>query len=141
MVAFVKYDSFVLELGSGGHNLTTGVLKVALTNTAPSAAHTTWSTGTYPEPAAAGGYTTGGITVTGLTYTQTSGLGKLVTTFNPVWTANATTIGPFRYVILYNSSATNKLIGNYDYGSSITLANTETFTVDFDDTNGVLTIQ
>jgi len=141
MVAFVKYNSFVLELGLGGHNLNTGVLKVALTNTAPAAADTVWSTGVYPEPTNIGGYTTGGITITGLTYTQTGGLGKLVTTFNPLWTASGAGIGPFRYVILYNSTASNKLIGNYDYGSSITVAATETFTVDFDDANGVLTIQ
>jgi len=42
---------------------------------------------------------------------------------------------------LYNSSATNKVVGSYDYGSSITLADTETFTIDFDAANGVLTLQ
>ena len=45
-----------------------------------------------------------------------------------------------RYAIIYNSSATNKVVGYYDYGSSITLADTETLTVDFDPTNGVLTL-
>jgi hypothetical protein len=33
------------------------------------------------------------------------------------------------------------VVGSYDYGSSITLNDTETFTVDFDGTNGVLTLQ
>jgi len=139
MVAFVKYNSFVLELGTGTHNLTTNTLKVALTSTAPAATDTAWAgTG---EPANGNGYTTGGITLTGLTYTQTAGLGKLVTTFNPVWTASGGNIGAFRYAVLYNSTASNKVIGSYDYGSSITLAPTETFTVDFDDTNGILTVQ
>ena len=47
----------------------------------------------------------------------------------------------FRYVVLFNDTATNdELIGWWDYGSAVSLANTETFTVDFDATNGVLTI-
>jgi hypothetical protein len=57
-----------------------------------------------------------------------------------VFTAAGGQIGPFRYVILYNSSATNKLVGYYDYASSATLNDTETFTVDFDGVNGVLTL-
>jgi hypothetical protein len=55
-----------------------------------------------------------------------------------VFTATAGGIGPFRYAIIYNSSATSKVVGYYDYGSSITLADTETFTVDFDPTNGMI---
>jgi hypothetical protein len=56
-----------------------------------------------------------------------------------VFTAASGTIGPFRYATLYNDTSTNdQLIGFWDYGSSITLQDTETFTVDFDATNGVL---
>jgi len=92
-----------------------------------------------PAPAAANNYTAGGNSITLTTAATTAGVFKLVLP-DTVFTATAGGIGPFRYVILYNSSASNKSIGYYDYGSSITLNDTETFTVDFDAANGVLTI-
>jgi hypothetical protein len=138
MVAFVKYNFFVDEMSKGGHNLQTAVFKVALTNTAPTPlTDTTWSTGTYPAPAAANNYTAGGNTITTTTATTATYIFKLVLA-DSVFTASGGAIGPFRYAILYNSSATNKVVGYYDYGSSITLADTETFTVDFDPTTGAV---
>jgi hypothetical protein len=43
-------------------------------------------------------------------------------------------VAPFRYVVLYDNTPTSPadpLVGWWDYGSSITMANGETFTVDF----------
>jgi hypothetical protein len=140
MAAFVKYNLFIDELASAGHNLKTAVFKGALTNTAPTvASDTVWNTTVAPAPAAANNYTAGGNTLTTSSATTTSGTFKLVLA-DTVFTATAGGIGPFRYFIMYNSTATNKVVGYYDYGSSITLADTETFTVDFDPTNGVLTL-
>jgi hypothetical protein len=140
MAAFLKYNTFIDEVSKAGHNLQTAVFKCALTNTAPTAASdTVWNTTVAPAPAAANGYTAGGNTLTTSTATTTTGVFKLVLA-DTVFTATAGGIGPFRYVILYNSSATNKSVGYYDYASSITLADTETFTVDFDAANGVLTL-
>lgn len=140
MATFTKYNTFIDELSKGGHNLQTAVFKVALTNTAPTAAtDTVWNTTVAPAPAAANGYTAGGNTITTSSAATTTGTFKLVLA-DSVFTATSGGIGPVRYAVIYNSSATNKVVGYYDYGSSITLADTETLTVDFDASNGVLTL-
>jgi len=141
VATFTKYNSFIDELSKGGHNFSTPpTLKLALTNTAPNAAtDTVWNTTVAPAPAAANGYPAGGNTLTGVVGTTTGGVFKLVIA-DTVFTATAGGIGPFRYVILYNTSASNKVIGYYDNAASITLADTDTFTTDFDATNGVFTI-
>lgn len=120
------------------HNLGSDTLKVALTNSAPVATNTQLSDIT--QVANGNGYTTGGTATTISSSAQTSGTYKLVIT-DVVFTASGGSVGPFRYVVLYNDTATNdELIGYFDYGSSITLANGETFTVDFDGSAGVLTL-
>ena len=139
MATFNKFNAFVEDLAEKAHNLGSDALKVALTNTAPTAADTTWNTTSHPAPAAANGYTAGGNTPTISASAQSSGTYKL-TLADTTFTAAGGNLGPFRYAILYNSTASAKPIGWWDYGSSITLADTETFTVDFDGTNGVLTI-
>ena len=41
-------------------------------------------------------------------------------------------VGPFRYVVLFDDTlAGDPLVGWWDYGSSITMASGETFTIDF----------
>ena len=137
MATFNKYNPFANELSKGSHNLQTDVFKVALTNTAPADTDGVWSTGVYPAPAAANGYTAGGNTITTSSATTTAGVFKLVLA-DSVFTASGGNLGPFQYVILYNSSKANKLVGWYDYGSGITLASTQSFTVDFDGGTGVI---
>jgi len=141
VATFTKYNSFIDELSKGGHTFSTPpTLKLALTNTAPNAAtDTVWNTTVAPAPAAAAGYPAGGNTLTGVVGTTTAGVFKLVVA-DSVFTATAGGIGPFRYAILYNTSATNKLIGFYDNAASVTLADTDTFTFDADPTNGLFTI-
>jgi hypothetical protein len=137
MATFTKFNSFVEALAEKTHNLGADTLKVALTNSAPSAANTQLSDIT--QISNGNGYTTGGTAASISSSAQSSGTYKLVLA-DVVFTASGS-MGPFRYVVLYNDTATNdELIGYFDYGSSITLATGETFTVDFDPTNGVLTI-
>lgn len=137
MATFNKVNSFSEALAEKVHNLGSDTLKVALTNTAPTTATTQLSTIT--QIANGNGYTTGGATITTSSSAQTSGTYKLVLA-DVVFTATGS-LGPFRYAVIYNSTATNsEVIAWYDYGSSITLASGETFTVDFDGTTGVLTL-
>ncbi len=50
-------------------------------------------------------------------------------------------VGPFRYIYIYDDNSTgDKLICYYDYGSEVTMANGDTFKIDFDGSAGVLTI-
>jgi hypothetical protein len=71
---------------------------------------------------------------------QTAGTYKLVIDDVTI-TASGGSIAAFRYFVLYNDTATNdELIGWWDYGSSIVLANGESVTADFSATNGALQI-
>lgn len=133
MAAFQKFNAFVEHVAEGVHNLGTGTLKVALTNTAPVAGNSVFAD--LVEISAGNGYTAGGSTVTISSSSQTSGTYSLVGT-DLVFTATGA-VGPFRYAVLYNDTPTSPadpLIGFWDYGSSISLANGETFTVDFGST-------
>ena len=133
MAAFVKYQQFVEDLGNKVHDLvgTNDTLKVMLSNAAPNVAtHAVRADVT--ELSTAGGYTSGGIDAQN-DGTETTGT-LTVTGVDVVLTATAGGFGPFQYAILYNDSPTSPadpLIGYWDYGSPLTLAETETFTVNF----------
>jgi hypothetical protein len=140
MVAFNKFNPFPEYLAEQAFNLGSDTLKVMLCNTAPTSSN--GLLGDLTEISAGNGYTAGGNTVTTSSSAQTSGTYKLVLA-DSTFTASGGTIGPFRYVVLYDnttSSPLKPLIGYWDYGSSITLAAGETFTVDFDGSAGVLTL-
>lgn len=137
MATFNKFFSFAEAVAGKVHNLGSDTLRVALSNIAPSQSNTQLSQIT--QIANGNGYTTGGAAASITSSAQTSGTYRLVLG-DVVFTATGS-MGPFRYAVLYNDTATNdELIGWWDYGSSITLNGGETFTVDFDPGTGVLTI-
>lgn len=137
MASYNKFQSFVEALAEKVHNLGSDTLKVALTNSAPVNTNTVLADIT--QISNGNGYTTGGTAATISSSAQTSGTYKLVLA-DVVFTASGS-MGPFRYAVLYNDTATNdELIAWWDYGSNLTLASGDSFTVDFDATNGVLTI-
>ena len=143
MATFTKLNGFVENLAEKVFNLGSDQLVVALSNTAPGS-ESTPPTGTAAQCILANvtqiSYTNcSSRNITTSSSTQTSGTYKLVLT-DLVLTASGT-VGPFRYVYVYSDTATNdELICYYDYGSSITLNASETLTIDFDGTNGLLTV-
>lgn len=134
MATYNKFQDFTEQLCKAVHDLDgTHTLKVALSNTAPTASQTGLDTGTnHPPPAATNGYTAGGNTLTP-SLSESSGTATLDLA-DSTFTASGGSLGPFRYAIIYNDTATSPadaLIAYYDYGSSVTLADGETFTIDF----------
>lgn len=142
MATFNKFNSVAALPWNGGCNLASDALKVLLTNTAPSAANQAYADVSGGELPTAGGYTAGGATVTTVSSLQAAGLWKLIASCaNPTWSFNAT-VNPFRYVILYDNTATavvtKPLLGWWDFGASVAPNNGDTFTVQMDAVNGVL---
>lgn len=128
MAAFNKFNSFVEAVFEKKHDLGADVLKFMLTDTAPVATNSIKANLT--EIAGGNGYTAGGSTQTISASSQTGGTYTAVMSGNVVITATGGTVGPFRYAALYNDTATNdELVGWYDYGSSITLADGESLTI------------
>jgi hypothetical protein len=136
MASFNKFDSFVEAVAEGTHNLGSNQLTIALSNVAPTAANSVLANITEIT------YTN--LSTRNLTTTssaQSGGLYKLVVADTTLTSTGGST-GPFRYVVVYNSTAAGgPLIGWFDYGSSITLLSGESLTVDFDQVNGLLTLQ
>lgn len=137
MATFNKFNQFVEDLAKGVHNFTsdsTCTVTVALTNTLPVNTNSVLADITSPVTA-----NLSSRVVTGITAEQTSGTVTFTATDLTITASGSA--GPFRYVVLYNDDPTSPadpLIGWYDYGSSITLNNGETFTIDF--TTGFATL-
>lgn len=134
MATYQKYQDFVEQLAKGVHQLHAAghTCKVILSNTAPNVATHAIRGDVTEIGAGTGGYTVGGYDIQN-DLSETGGT-VTVTAVDVVITASGGTIGPFRYAIVYNDTPTSPvdpLICYWDYGSSITLNDTETFTIDF----------
>lgn len=140
MAAYTKFQDYQEQLHKAVHNWSSHTFKAAFTNSAPVATNTVLADIT--QISTGGGYTAGaggGVTLSGVTLTETSGTVK-VTISDNTFTASGAAVGPFRYVVIYNDSATSPadaLVCYFDYGTSVTLADGESFTLDFDGSNGL----
>ena len=133
-VALSKIDSFVENVAEKLIDLSGNGLTVALTNTAHTAA---WDELADLTQVSYTNCSARVITVT--TSAQTTGTYKLVLA-DLTLTASGT-VGPFRYVYVYDDNSTgDKLCWYYDYGSAVTLETGDTFKIDFDATSGAITI-
>jgi hypothetical protein len=138
MATFNKFNSFVEALAEKVHNLGSDTLTVALTNSLPVNTNTVIANITQISYTNIQNGTTTGRNLAGVTSAQTSGTYKLDAN-DLVLTATGT-VPQFRYVVLYNDTATNdELIGWYDYGATVDLLNGETFTITWD-AAGILTL-
>jgi hypothetical protein len=146
MAAYVKNFGFVEDIAEGIHNLATGTLAVYLTTqaAAPTQGGTvlagitqiaTRTTNTYPNLSTL-------VIGAPTSSAQASGTYKLVLP-DLVLTASGA-VATFRWVGIFNDTPTSPLVDPlicyFDYGADVTLANGETFTLDFDGTNGLLQI-
>ena len=127
-VTYNKFDSFVEAVAEKVHNLGSDTLTVALcaAANAPVASNTQLSNLTQIS------YTNlSSRTLTVSSSSQTSGTYSLVIA-DKVLTASGGAVATFRYVVIYNDTATNdELICWFDHGSNVTLADGDTYTIDF----------
>ncbi len=138
MAGLTLFYAFTEDLAEKVHNLGSDTLKVCLSNTAPVLTNTGFAD--IVEIAAGNGYTAGGTAATTVSSAQTAGAYKLILD-DVTFTASGGSIGPFRYVILYNDTSTgDRLIGYSDYGVNFTITSGQSFQVDFDGSAGVLTL-
>ena len=124
MATFNKFQAWAETMVEGA-NLGSDQFAVALTNTAPSATNSVIADITQIS------YTNlSSRNVTTTSSSQTGGIETLV--LQDLVMTSSGSVGPFRYVVLFDDTlAGDPLVGWWDYGSSITMANGETFTVDF----------
>lgn len=129
MASYNKHSQFVEDLAHGVHDLSSDQLVVALcaAANAPVAGDSALADLTQVS------YTNlSSRNITTSSSGQTSGTYSLVLT-DLVLTASGS-VATFRYVDIYNdtpSSPADPLIAWYDHGSDVTLANGETYTIDF----------
>lgn len=134
MASFVKFNHAITDIAAGVHanalNADTDTLKAYLSNTGPTVATNAIKTD-LAEISTGNGYT-GGVDTQNAATTATGTISVAGTDITI--TASGGSIGPFRYVVLFNDTPTSPadpLLGYWDYGSSITLASGESFTIDF----------
>ena len=123
------FDDLAEQIGKGVHDFSTHTFKLALTNSAPNAA-THDELADITEISASGGYTSGGYTLTSVGYSESGGTATLTTSSPFTITASGGSVGPFQYLVIYNDTSTgDKLVGYYNYGSALTLADGESLAI------------
>jgi hypothetical protein len=135
---YFKFNTFVADIANGVHNLGSDALKVVLSDVSPVATNATLADIT--QIATGTGYPAGGLTTNPVSSSQTGGVYTLLRG-NISVTASGGSVGPFRYLVLYNSTPSlplKPLIAWYDYGSEVNLGPGQSFVAAFDPVNGVL---
>jgi len=125
MATFTKVLSFTEAVAEKVHNLGSDTLTVALTNTTPT---TTWTQLSDLTEVSYTNLSSRVITTT----SSSSSAGTYTLALEDLELTASGAVGPFRYIYIYNDTATNdELIGYIDYGSAVSLTDTQIFTIDF----------
>jgi hypothetical protein len=155
--SFYVFNCFLGDIGKKYHDLNDDPIMMYLSNASPNVDTDTIFTdvaGISPTNPSCGYTNISGVNIQS-SYSSSVGVGKLSagigTTQSPyIWSAHSGLgppaydgFGPFRYLVLFNAvasgSGSQKLIGYWDYGSSITLTDGEEFKVIFQE--NIFTIQ
>jgi len=118
------FDEFTINLGQEIHNLASDTIKVGLVTNGvtPTAgdATPTWADYSGSEVGTGGGYSAGGITLSGVTFTEAAGVATLDDTGNIALAQNASGFTNAYWGIIYNdSSASKNGIGFLDMGGPV----------------------
>lgn len=139
MASYNKFQQFVENLAKGVHNFTADA-NCTVTVALCAAANAPVATNAVLADLTQISYTNlSSRVVTGITAEHTTG--TVTFTANDLVLTASGSVATFRYVVLYDDDPTSPadpLICWYDYGSDITLASGETFTIDF--TGGFATL-
>lgn len=142
MTSFVKINDFVANAVEN-MDLESDQLAIALSNTAPGSESSNPTADTNGILGNVTQISYSNLSSRNLTTTssgQSGGVYKLVLA-DLTLTASGGSVAAFRYIYIYNDTVTSPadpLIGYYDYGSSLTLNDGDTFTIDFSPSNGVI---
>lgn len=134
MATYTKYEPFIEGLCDAKFDLfgTTDTLKAVIHTDAPTVA-TDDELADLTQIAGNNGYTTGGTDIQN--DSTRSGGTVTMTATDVVWTASGGNLGSSttgRYFSIHDdTSTTDRLINSYDYGTTFTVADGETMTLDF----------
>ena len=137
MATYVKNYQFVEDVAHGVHDLSSDALTYYLTTNANAPAQTNSVLADITEIA----YTNLSTRVAGTPTTSAQTTGTYLLLLPDLVLTASGAVATFRWVGLYNDTTvtpTDALISYWDYGSDLTLADTETLTIDF--TTSTLTI-
>jgi len=117
-----NYNQFLEQLGDGTLDMDTHTFKAALMTSGFvfTAANTVWADVSANELANGFGYTTGGLALTNVTWSQTAG--KVTFDFDdPTWTATGGSLTAVTDLVIYDDTATgDPLMFACDLGGSFT---------------------
>jgi len=142
MASFTKVNDFVVNLANA-MDLDADTLIVALSNTDPTSGTdvTADGNGILANVSQISYTNLSSRTLANVTSTQSSGTYKL-SADDLTLTASGGSVAAFRYIVVYDDTPTSPadpVIGYYDYGTSLTLNDGDTFTIDIG-SNGILTL-